>query len=129
MLQRHALSTDTAMVLIIISDTNMPILSMKRTEERGTPKSRKRSIAELHQSVWWKQIRINLKFHFPVGGQLCITCQNIEEREHSSDDYDDQENDDNDEFFQSAATISDLNTSVKETAPTVSPFISVGISS
>ena len=38
------------------------------------------------------------------------------------DDYDDQENDDNDEFFQSAATISDLNSSIKEIAPTISPI-------
>ena len=63
-----------------------------------------------------------MKFHFSVGGQLCTTCRNIDERKHFSDDYDDQENDDNDECFQSAVTISDLNSSIKEITPTISPF-------
>ena len=89
---------------------------------RKHPQKQKRINCRVAPTSLVEKIRFHFKFHFPVGGQLCTTCRNIEEKRHSCDEVDDQESDDSGECFQSAATISDLNSSIKEIAPTISPF-------
>ena len=69
------------------------------------------------------QLRSKFKVHFPVGGQLCTTCRNIEERKLSVDHVDDAgHQEEADDSFQSAPSVSDLNSSIKDIAPTISPF-------
>ena len=69
------------------------------------------------------QLRSKFKVHFPVGGQLCTTCRNIDERKLSVDHVDDAgHQEEADDSFQSAPSVSDLNSSIKDIAPTISPF-------
>ena len=71
------------------------------------------------------QLRSKFRVHFPVGGQLCTTCRNIEERKLSVDHVDDaghQEMEEADNSSQSAPLVSDLNSSIKDLALTISSF-------
>ena len=71
--------------------------------------------------------------HFPVGGQLCTIRRNVTEKSNCTDnlgDFTDGNTDieeaeaqkDEDVTFRSASTISELNSSIKELAPAISPF-------
>ena len=62
-----------------------------------------------------KKIRSKLDVHFPVGGQICTTCRNAGEKFDGVDDPDtstDGDQEDEDVSYQSASTITDLNSSV-----------------
>ena len=69
-----------------------------------------------------EKIRSKLDVHFPVGGQLCATCRNASEKVDGVDDLDtftDGDQEDEDVSYQSASTISNLNSSIKEIAPAI----------
>ena len=75
-------------------------------------------------------IRKKFNVHFPVGGQLCTICRNVTEKSNCTNKLADGNTDieeaevqeDEDVTFHSASTVSELNSSIKELAPAISPF-------
>ena len=70
----------------------------------------KRSIAGLHQCLWQTKYEGNL------------TCRRKLSSLDNVDDQNDQEKRAVDDSFQSAASVTDLNSSIKDIAPTLSPY-------
>ena len=77
-----------------------------------------------------ENIRKKLNVHFPVGGQLCTICRNVPEKSNCTNKLADGNTDieeaevqeDEDVTFHSASTVSELNSSIKDLAPAISPF-------